>query len=29
VLENGKIVIEDSAEGLRTNPYVLKSYLGI
>jgi len=29
VLENGKIVITDSAEGLRTNPYVLKSYLGI
>ena len=29
VLENGKIVIEDSAEGLRTNPHVLKSYLGL
>jgi branched-chain amino acid transport system ATP-binding protein len=29
VLENGKIVIEDSAEGLKTNPHVLKSYLGI
>lgn len=29
VLENGKIVIQDSAEGLKTNPYVLKSYLGI
>jgi len=29
VLENGKIVIEDSAEGLKTNPYVLKSCLGI
>ena len=29
VLENGKIAIEDSAEGLRTNPHVLKSYLGI
>lgn len=29
VLENGKIVIEDSAEGLKTNPYVLKSYLGL
>ncbi len=29
VLENGKIVIEDSAEGLRTNPHVLTSYLGI
>jgi branched-chain amino acid transport system ATP-binding protein len=29
VLENGKIVIEDSAEGLRTNPYLIKSYLGL
>jgi branched-chain amino acid transport system ATP-binding protein len=29
VLENGSIVIEDSAEGLKTNPYVLKSYLGL
>lgn len=29
VLENGKVVIEDTAEGLKTNPYVLKSYLGI
>jgi branched-chain amino acid transport system ATP-binding protein len=29
VLENGRIVLADSAEGLRTNPYVLKSYLGI
>jgi branched-chain amino acid transport system ATP-binding protein len=29
ILENGKIVIEDSAEGLKTNPHVLKSYLGI
>ncbi len=29
ILENGKIAIEDSAEGLRTNPHVLKSYLGI
>lgn len=29
VLENGKVVLQDSAEGLKTNPYVLKSYLGI
>ena len=29
VLENGKIVLEDSAKGLKTNPYVLKSYLGL
>jgi branched-chain amino acid transport system ATP-binding protein len=29
VLENGRIVLEDSAEGLRTNPYVIKSYLGL
>ncbi|TXT43405.1 MAG: branched-chain amino acid transport system ATP-binding protein [Spirochaetes bacterium] len=29
VLENGKIVIQDTAQGLKTNPYVLKSYLGI
>ncbi|MCE5256063.1 MAG: ABC transporter ATP-binding protein [Spirochaetaceae bacterium] len=29
VLENGKIVLEDSADGLKTNPYVLKSYLGL
>lgn len=29
VLENGRIVIQDSAQGLKTNPYVLKSYLGI
>ncbi|MCX8014156.1 MAG: ATP-binding cassette domain-containing protein, partial [Rectinema sp.] len=29
VLENGRIVLEDSAEGLAHNPYVIKSYLGI
>jgi branched-chain amino acid transport system ATP-binding protein len=29
VLENGRIVLEDSAEGLRTNPFVIKSYLGL
>ena len=29
VLENGRIVLADSAEGLKTNPYVVKSYLGI
>ena len=29
VLENGKILLEDTAEGLKTNPHVLKSYLGI
>ncbi len=29
VLENGKIAIQDTAEGLKTNPYVLKSYLGL
>jgi len=29
VLENGRIVLEDSAEGLKTNPHVIKSYLGI
>ncbi len=29
VFENGKIVLEDSAKGLKTNPYVLKSYLGL
>jgi branched-chain amino acid transport system ATP-binding protein len=28
-LENGRIVLEDSAEGLRTNPFVIKSYLGL
>ena len=29
VLENGHIVLEDSSEGLKTNPHVIKSYLGI
>lgn len=29
VLENGRIALEDSAEGLKTNPHVIKSYLGI
>lgn len=29
VLENGRIALQDSAEGLKTNPYVIKSYLGI
>lgn len=29
VLENGAIVIKDSAEGLKTNPHVVSSYLGI
>lgn len=29
VLENGRIVLEDSAEGLKSNPHVIKSYLGI
>lgn len=29
VLENGVIAIKDSAEGLKTNPHVLASYLGI
>jgi branched-chain amino acid transport system ATP-binding protein len=29
VLENGRIVLEDSAEGLKTNPHVVKSYLGL
>lgn len=29
VLENGEIALEDSAEGLKTNPHVLKAYLGI
>ena len=29
VLENGKILLEDTPEGLKTNPHVLKSYLGI
>jgi len=29
VLENGRIVLEDTAKGLMTNPHVIKSYLGI
>jgi branched-chain amino acid transport system ATP-binding protein len=29
VLENGAIAIEDSAEGLKGNPHVISSYLGI
>ncbi len=29
VLENGSVALEDSAEGLKTNPYVVKSYLGL
>ena len=29
VLENGKIVIQDTSEGLKTNPHVLASYLGL
>ena len=29
VLENGRTVLEDSAEGLKTNPHVVKSYLGL
>jgi branched-chain amino acid transport system ATP-binding protein len=29
VLENGAIAITDSAEGLKTNPHVIRSYLGI
>jgi branched-chain amino acid transport system ATP-binding protein len=29
VMENGAIVIEDSAKGLATNPHVLSAYLGI
>jgi branched-chain amino acid transport system ATP-binding protein len=29
VLENGAVVIEDSAEGLKGNPHVISSYLGI
>ncbi|HEY9054470.1 MAG TPA: ABC transporter ATP-binding protein [Rectinemataceae bacterium] len=29
VLENGRIVIQDTAEGLKTNPHVLSSYLGL
>ncbi|MCF7929395.1 MAG: ABC transporter ATP-binding protein [Spirochaetales bacterium] len=29
VLENGSVALEDSAEGLSTNPHVIKSYLGL
>ena len=29
VIENGAVVIEDSAEGLKGNPHVISSYLGI
>lgn len=29
VLENGRIAFEDTAEGLRHNPHVVKSYLGV
>jgi branched-chain amino acid transport system ATP-binding protein len=29
VMENGAIVIEDTAKGLATNPHVLSAYLGI
>jgi branched-chain amino acid transport system ATP-binding protein len=29
VIENGRIVISDRSEGLETNPYVVKSYLGL
>jgi branched-chain amino acid transport system ATP-binding protein len=29
VLENGSVVIEDSAEGLRNNSHVISSYLGL
>ncbi len=29
VLENGTIAIHDSAEGLRNNPHVIRSYLGL
>jgi branched-chain amino acid transport system ATP-binding protein len=29
VLENGAIALSDSAEGLKTNPHVISSYLGI
>mgnify|MGYP006283278663 CR=1 FL=1 len=29
VLENGSVALEDSAEGLKTNPHVVKSYLGL
>ena len=29
VLENGQIALEDTAEGLKSNPHVVKAYLGI
>jgi branched-chain amino acid transport system ATP-binding protein len=29
VLENGQVALEDDAEGLGTNPHVVKSYLGL
>ena len=29
VLENGRVAIEDTAEGLKVNPHVIKSYLGL
>jgi len=29
VMENGAVVIEDTAEGLAKNPHVLSAYLGI
>jgi branched-chain amino acid transport system ATP-binding protein len=29
VLENGQVALEDSADGLGTNPHVIKSYLGL
>ena len=29
VLENGRVVLEDTAEGLLHNPHVISSYLGI
>ena len=29
VLENGSVVLEDTAEGLAHNPHVISSYLGI
>jgi len=29
VLENGRVALEDTAQGLATNPHVIRSYLGI
>jgi len=29
VLENGRVAIEDTAEGLKGNPHVIRSYLGL